>query len=160
MYSPKVEFGFCEICSQSKLVSAGLSHMSSAISASVGTMQDPRKLLPKRVPSSTSSRSNRSGASALPYLSPRLDVDTRKYEGVMQVLLFPIAETRRQARGPPQRLIQDVKSLLLQARHAKRSPAKFSAAVRSLLETARSPRGLRKVSTTSQRSLPAVLAKK
>ena len=123
-------------------------------------MQDQRRLLPKRVPSSTSSRSNRSGVSAFPYLSPRLDVDTRKYEGVMQALLYPIAETRRQVRAPPQRLIQDVKSLLLKSRHAKHNKAKVSAAVRSLLATVRSPKTPRKVSTTSQRSLPAVLVRK
>lgn len=124
-------------------------------------MQDQRRLLPKRVPSSTSARSNKSGGSALPYLSPRLDVDSRKYEGVMQALLFPIAETRRQTRSPPQRLIQDVKNLLLKSRNPKRNPVKISAAVRSLLETVRSPRiPPRKSSTTSQRSLPAAVVRK
>ena len=123
-------------------------------------MQDQRKLQPKRVPSSTSARSSRSGVSALPYLSPRLDVDTRKYEGVMQALLFPISEVRRQTRAPPQRLIQDVKSILLKSRNSRRSRAQVSAAVRSLVQASYSPKAPRKVSNASQRSLPAALARK
>ena len=102
---------------------------------------NPRSLLPHRVPSSTSTRSYKSNTSkgaSLPPVTPRVlfEVDNRKYDNVVHALLFPIAETRSHTKSPPQRLIQDVKSLLLKSRASKRNRAKVSAAVRSLIQNA------------------------
>ena len=129
-------------------------------------MQNPRSLLPHRVPSSTSTRSYKSNLSrgvSLPPASPRLvfDIDSQKYESVMRALLFPIAETRSQTHSPPQRLIQDVKSLLLKSRHSKKNKARVAEAVKVLVmhaqghKSTKPPSG-RKASTMSQICIPTL----
>lgn len=71
-------------------------------------------------------------------MTPRVtfEVDNRKYDSVMHALLYPIVETRSHTRSPPQRLVQDVKSLLLKSRSSKRNKAKMSEAVKALIQNA------------------------